>query len=615
MHGETVLAKDMQETRAASLVTRTTANTVWFCAIPSMMFLLFHAGRYYPFVADDTFISLRYAHRFAQGEGLTWNAGERVEGYSNLTWILANALLHTLGVDLILASRLLGVACTLAVLALVVVWERRCGTVGLLSGVAGATAMALLGPIAVWTVGGLEQPMVILFLIGGIVACGALLDGAPSALPWARACLALSCITRPDGPLLASLIVLMFYLASGISRRSLLASFQLAWPASLAVLGQLLFRLIYYDDWVPNTARVKVAFTMQRLEAGWTYVADGAGWTWPLLALAAVVTLLGRAFHRRLLLVWAPFIGWTGYVAFIGGDTFPGRRHLTVSGALLALTICSGIAGVLLRAYGTWLAGGLTFAACCMQLVLTYGDPENTRAITERWEFDEAEVGRMLGTGFRAEQPLVAVDAAGSVPYFSQLPSLDLLGLNDRYIAHHPPADHGSGFIGHDLGNGDYVWRRRPDILYFCVYPASPSTIWGGVPCFRSAREFASKPELQQEYMSVAFQARAAHPITRNMLVRKNGRIGWAADARGVRIPGYMIASTAGVAVLDRNGRIGTELPPHTETTMTVPVACPGCRVAVDGDPGVRVELISANTLGIVSDRLTHVRSIALHHP
>ena len=37
--------------------------------------LCLHTRRYLPFIADDALISLRYAKRFAQGLGLTWNDG------------------------------------------------------------------------------------------------------------------------------------------------------------------------------------------------------------------------------------------------------------------------------------------------------------------------------------------------------------------------------------------------------------------------------------------------------------------------------------------------------------------------------------------------------------
>src|SRR5687768_11268585 len=42
----------------------------------------------WPWVVDDAFISLRYADRLVAGDGLTWTDGERVEGYSNLLWVL-----------------------------------------------------------------------------------------------------------------------------------------------------------------------------------------------------------------------------------------------------------------------------------------------------------------------------------------------------------------------------------------------------------------------------------------------------------------------------------------------------------------------------------------------
>ena len=38
--------------------------------------------------SDDAYISYRYARNLAAGDGLTFNPGERVEGYSNLLYVL-----------------------------------------------------------------------------------------------------------------------------------------------------------------------------------------------------------------------------------------------------------------------------------------------------------------------------------------------------------------------------------------------------------------------------------------------------------------------------------------------------------------------------------------------
>src|SRR5262245_49032609 len=44
-------------------------------------------------LADDAFISFRYARNWAEGQGLVWNPGERVEGYTNFLWTFGIGLL------------------------------------------------------------------------------------------------------------------------------------------------------------------------------------------------------------------------------------------------------------------------------------------------------------------------------------------------------------------------------------------------------------------------------------------------------------------------------------------------------------------------------------------
>jgi len=71
-----------------------------FIGLLAATVLIVHA-RSYPFLTyDDAFISLRYAQRLLDGQGLSWTEGPPVEGYSNLLWVLACALLAALGVDL-----------------------------------------------------------------------------------------------------------------------------------------------------------------------------------------------------------------------------------------------------------------------------------------------------------------------------------------------------------------------------------------------------------------------------------------------------------------------------------------------------------------------------------
>ena len=122
--------------------------------------LLVHARSYPPLTFDDAFISLRYAQRLLAGEGLTWTEGPPVEGYSNLLWVLACALLGALGVDLLDAPLILGVASAIAIVAAVVYAFRPHSWGESLPAFAGAMFMALAGPIALWAVAGLEGCLV-----------------------------------------------------------------------------------------------------------------------------------------------------------------------------------------------------------------------------------------------------------------------------------------------------------------------------------------------------------------------------------------------------------------------------------------------------------------------
>ncbi len=89
-------------------------------------------------------------------------------------------------------------------------------------------------------------------------------------------------------------------------------------------------------------------------------------------------------------------------------------------------------------------------------------------------------MARVLGEGFREQQPLLAVTAAGTLPYFSKLPSLDMLGLNDRHIAHLQPDK--PGMFVHDHADGGYVLDREPDLIVFHIgsSPALEAGSWRG---------------------------------------------------------------------------------------------------------------------------------------
>lgn len=573
--------------------------------MPGVLVLALHARRYWPFIADDALISLRYSARLLAGAGLTWTDGAPVEGYSNLLWVLGCAALGALSIDLVDASRLLGGLAMTCTLTCVAAWEREAGWPGRVGGALAAVAVALVGSIAVWTIGGLEQPLVAGLLALALLLARPLASAATEARTWpASIALGLLCLTRPDGAYLAALVGLGVIFARGPSPRSVRVALRLGAASFVAVAGQLAFRLVYYGDFVPNTARAKIALSAERLDSGWQYLADAAVWSWPLLALGLLAFVRPR---RALWLPALPLLGWLAYVVFIGGDIFPARRHLVPAVVCTGFLVTSALTE--LSRARAWL--GVLVAACALawQGRLSQQDPENQRAITERWEWEGEVVGRLLGTAFEREQPLLAVDPAGCVPYFSELPALDLLGLNDRYLATHPPADFGRGWLGHELGDGEYVWSQRPDLILLCGPQGSAQG------CFRSGRELLARPDFRSAYQLVTFEGREPFTVRSEIWVRHDGRLGARREGEALVVPGFFLRGRGVVAGLDDQGRIGASLPPDASATLRVPDDAGAGSASAVGDGVTSTELTRGRVVVHAGPTGAHVRALRLLPP
>jgi hypothetical protein len=524
--------------------------------------LVTHAAWYHPFFADDSLISLRYSRRLLDGQGLTWNDGERVEGYTNLLWVLGTALVGKSGLDLVRGARVLGLASIAACLAAVVVAYRPARLRDGLPAAVGVASIALAAPMAVWAIGGLEEPLLAGLLAWAAVLCLPLLEAErvrPSAVVLPGVLLGLVCLTRADG----ALFTVGFCLALLVARRdrtSVALSLMLALIPLLFFAGQILFRLEYYGEWVPNTALVKVGFSPRRFVTGLGYVGYGFLTLFPLVALLGVglgMALRGRIPSRRIVFFSVPIALWSVYVVSMGGDFLPAFRHFVPTIALMAL-----MAAEVVRAFGTtgktermwpWMAG-----FSWLFVFLQFWSPQSAVAHTERWEWDGEVMGKMLGRAFGDRRALIAVDAAGTYPYYSGLPSVDMLGLNDHYLTRHKPADFESRPLGHALGDSAYVLDRQPDIVIFCGPYAR-----GGDPCWPSGQELFADPRFHERYSLIYLEGRLPHRFGQPVWARREGgAVGIQRIDGRVSVPGYLLATTSGVfARPSPDGRLAADIP------------------------------------------------------
>jgi len=225
---------------------------------------------YFNFVCDDAFIFFRYADNLLRYGELSFNPGQRVEGYTSFLWTVLIAAGMALGSEPIIWSLGLGLICGCATLVVV----QRLGTV--LDGLVepgqprGAirlwrfVAPALLSvtpAFACWTSGGLETALFTLLVTAAFWRYWAE-SGKPSAVPWSGLLFGLACLTRPEGFLFFGLTLLHRLVDQGLrcSRRRP-ARRDWIWLALflLPVLPHQLWRISYYGQVLPNTYYARVA--------------------------------------------------------------------------------------------------------------------------------------------------------------------------------------------------------------------------------------------------------------------------------------------------------------------------------------------------------------------
>lgn len=463
----------------------------------SAIVLFSHGVLYADFYGDDAYITLRYARNLADGIGPVWNPGERVEGYSDFAWMGILAGMHRIGIDLVDASLLLSYLSLGAVLLLMwrmwQLWSDD-GAHEAATGAQGADAhaspavlaiaalgVALNESIAWWGFSGLETPLAAALFIG--TAYLWMLEARGAALPWSAVAASAAAMTRPEFLPLA-FVTLAFTVALAVRdrdersvRRAVL------WVAvfGLTFGAYWVWRYTYYGYVFPNTYYVKSSFSEPVLERGIDYALDfGVPYLFvPMIGGLVVFALSASARLRRDGLYMLCMAGvWIAVVIVEGGDAFRHGRFFAPVVPLLYLGGVAGLAMLLGRASFTrqqiYAVAGVVAALAGLALVRLTVD---TTVVDDRRAMEHR---RDLGLYFREQLPdgyVVAVFAAGALPYYYEGPSLDIFGLTDETIAHTDVPNFGEGIQNHEKYNIDYTLDVvRPEIIVVSDASLAPIT-------------------------------------------------------------------------------------------------------------------------------------------
>ena len=437
---------------------------------------------------DDAYISYRYALNLAQGHGLVYNIGERVEGFTNLLWTLLVALGFWLtDLDGPAITRPLSVACGLA--GLLAAWRH---AYDLLPTSRQWTACLVPAVILTcanffrWHTSGLETP---LFIALVVASCWAASFGRAW---WTALGCVLATLTRPDGTLLAACLIAAPALWTLAIRRprTLRAIASIAAPScayALFIVLLTLVRVLYYGDPFPNTFHAKIG------QVGWergvwyvaSFLSDGPAFLIPgAVAAAWFVPRLRAPLFFALI--------YTLYVIDIGGDVFLGGRFMLAPFPILVVANIV-TAGLVVRS--SWLCAGLLlpallcgFIGLCAPLppwsldyVFGHARPGVWFALHKRRDSSvhvfpredermKARIALMRGAvpGLRT----LATVGVGRVGYFAMdITILDLVGLLDRHIARSEiTVPRAIMLPGHSRTDAAYVLARAPDIIDIPVF-------------------------------------------------------------------------------------------------------------------------------------------------
>jgi len=412
---------------------------------------------------DDAYISYRYAQNFAQGNGLVFNRGERVEGYSNFLYVLmmTPVFFVTGSEGVYFFSVLLNLL--FAAGAFLLFRDYLGEQLGEASAAVGGLLLALCLPFWAAVASGMETCLTLLLYLAIWVVVERLSASPSRALSTALSSLMiLSCLSRADGFLVPALAIAFL-----VFKRRIRVAMSCAGPEALGFGFYELWRFHYYGSFLPNTYYVKVAGPLwQRVRVGFLQLSGAALFKGLLPYLLILVFQLVDLFrgaaseparaHRQLRFHLVLATAWVAYWLYIGGDHL-GDRFLLVLFPLGIFALLESLRGNASRRMAAYV---LIFVA-----TLQVGSP---LIADSRFRFASARYDSWitLGSFLKDKYPgkSVATGAIGKIGFFSGSTTIDMLGLTDPVIAHGPVV--AKQFqTAHMKYDADYVLSRRPDLI------------------------------------------------------------------------------------------------------------------------------------------------------
>ncbi|RJP55408.1 MAG: hypothetical protein C4557_01430, partial [Anaerolineaceae bacterium] len=413
-------------------------------------------GKTYFVLFDDAMISMRYAYNLAHGLGPVWNAGERVEGFTNPLWVGIMAVFHLFPIGLNktgLYIQILGASLLTLNLFLVkkIVEHFTDDLLAMLSAVA---LTAFYAPLNSFGLLGMEVSLLAVILSAAVWLA---LKSDQRFNIWIYILLAVSTLVRFDMAVPYFVIFAVLFFTQKENRKR-----HLFWGLGLLILflgAQTLARFWYYGEWLPNTYYLKVEGwnnTLKILRGLYALIQFVYFSNWVLMFIPITLFLFRRDW--KVILLALVLLGQIAYSVSVGGDAWEhhggANRYIVIAMPLFFVGFSWSAVELLQKAansfrvrYAAEIGWRVVFIVVFAFSLLNFNALIGEWKSIERWNLSRrpdyvAGGDRNLQVALALEQVTkpgasIAVIGAGTIPYL--LPdryAIDILGKADPYIAH-----------------------------------------------------------------------------------------------------------------------------------------------------------------------------------
>ena len=502
------------------------------------------------FIQDDAYTSFRYVKNFVEGNGLVFNPGQRVEGYTNFLWVMILSIFyfldhaHILALDLENVAQILSVLFSVTVLILTYFLsknilkkdvERRSLIEKLIDELVNLTPVFMLSistPLIYWGVSGMETSFFVSLVLFSILLFLKNEENNSPTKSWIFL-LVLSSLLRPEGMIVFALILTfkIYYLYKSHQEKKFILRARAVFNRELVneilfyatpLIIYICFRLIYYGYPLPNTFYAKTDFSIEFIIRGINYFSDFARayLLYGFVLLFPTILFYDKIKAKELIFIYWIIGAWTILNIIIGGDVLPIHRFFLPIMPLIFILFVKAIsfAGDLVAKKNVWIAN--LFLTAAIVLIFSVGllnFKTQRYQMMEKRSYETGLVKKMkiyanwinAQSERRGDQVSVAMSTIGAFSYYANACVIDIVGLTDGYISHHPKEVKG---IDEELPvlwkerhyNADYVLSQKPDYI---IFPA------GAKPSAFAECALYVQDEFRKNYYTQIFYSDELHQL------------------------------------------------------------------------------------------------------